>query len=66
VREATDPDDGRIRIMRLTDRGREDLLKAIPLWRRAQALIDAELGATAKDKLNDLLDLAVARLARSA
>jgi hypothetical protein len=52
--------------MRLTDRGREDLLKAIPLWRRAQALIDAELGATAKDKLNDLLDLAVARLARSA
>jgi DNA-binding MarR family transcriptional regulator len=66
VRETTDPDDGRIRVMRLTERGRQDLLKAIPLWRRAQALVDGELGSTAKDKLNELLDLAVARLAPSA
>jgi DNA-binding MarR family transcriptional regulator len=62
VRNAIDPADGRIRIVRITDKGRRALLKAVPLWRGAQALVDTALGAAATTSLNDLLDLSAARL----
>jgi DNA-binding MarR family transcriptional regulator len=62
VRNAIDPADGRIRIVQITDKGRRALLKAVPLWRGAQALVDTALGAAATTSLNDLLDLSAARL----
>ena len=62
VGNAIDPADGRVRIVRITDKGRRALLKAVPLWRGAQALVDTALGVAATASLNDLLDLSAARL----
>jgi hypothetical protein len=38
------------------------LLKAVPLWRGAQAQVDTALGAEATASLNELLDVSAARL----
>ena len=62
VRNAVDPADGRVRIVRITDKGRRALLKAVPLWRGAQAQVDTALGAEATASLNELLDVSAARL----
>ncbi len=56
VRDAVDPADGRVRIVEITARGRRDFLKAMPLWREAQARVETALGAKAMDALNELLD----------
>lgn len=63
VADAVDPADGRVRIIGITDQGRRALLKAMPLWRKAQAQIERALGGTAMRALNELLDLSTARLA---
>ena len=60
VRTTPDPDDGRVRIVRTTDKGRRALLKAVPLWREAQAEVETALGSDATTALNDLLDLSSA------
>jgi DNA-binding MarR family transcriptional regulator len=62
VRNAIDPADGRVRIVRITDKGRRALLKAVPFWRGAQAQVDTALGAEATASLNELLDVSAARL----
>ena len=46
VKNLTDPVDGRMRIVRIAEKGKREFLKAMPLWRRAQARVE---GALAKD-----------------
>src|SRR5262245_47123862 len=60
VRTTPDPADGRVRIVRTTDKGPRALLKAVPLWREAQAEVETALGSKATTALNDLLDLSSA------
>ena len=62
VTNAIDPADGRVRFVQITDKGRRVLLKAVPLWRDAQAQVDSALGPEATASLNNLLDLSAARL----
>lgn len=40
---AADPDDGRVRLLRLTRAGRAVLAKAVPIWRRVHAGIEGAL-----------------------
>jgi DNA-binding MarR family transcriptional regulator len=51
VKDLTNPADGRVRIVRITEKGKREFLKAIPLWRQAT--------------LSDLLGLCGNALARS-
>ena len=43
VRVLRDPDDGRSRLLQLTPDGRAVLKKAVPIWRRVQADVQAQL-----------------------
>lgn len=43
VKMATDPTDGRVRLLRLTPAGRTVLTKALPIWRHLHAEIEAAL-----------------------
>jgi DNA-binding MarR family transcriptional regulator len=56
VKDAIDAADGRIRI---TDKGRRTLEKAVPFWRQAQAQVKRALGDEA---LNGLLDRSTSKL----
>lgn len=56
VKDSSNPADGRVRIVRITEKGKRELLKAMPLWRQAQARLDGVLGTKTKSALNDLLD----------
>src|SRR5271170_7724380 len=56
VKNSSDPSDGRVRIVRITPRGKREFLKAVLFWRRAQARVERELGAKPTAALNDLLD----------
>jgi DNA-binding MarR family transcriptional regulator len=56
VKDSIDPADARVRIVRITEKGKREFLKAIPLWRQAQAKVDGVLGAKTTAALNDLLD----------
>jgi DNA-binding MarR family transcriptional regulator len=62
VRNAPDSADGRVRIVRITDKGKRVLLKAVQLWRGAQAQVDKTLGSPATVALHELLDISAARL----
>jgi DNA-binding MarR family transcriptional regulator len=62
VRSAPDPADGRVRIVRTTDKGVRALTKAVPLWQDAQAQVEKALGQEATTALNGLLDLSSGRL----
>jgi DNA-binding MarR family transcriptional regulator len=64
VQDAVNASDGRVRLVRLTDKGQRAIVKAIPLWREAQAKVEQALGAKAMRALNELLDISVARLAK--
>lgn len=64
IAAATDPDDRRVRGVRITAKGRARLRKALPLWRRAQTEIQAAIGHDAMRDLNELLDLTSLRLKR--
>ena len=57
-----DPDDGRRRLIRLTNTGRAIVPKAYPLWRKAQAQVTALLGETETALLNKALDQSLERL----
>ena len=62
VRSTPDPSDGRVRVVRATDKGQRTLLDAVPLWQEAQAQVEEALGREATTALNDLLDLSAARV----
>jgi len=46
VEVAADPDDRRARLLRLTAAGRAILVKAVPIWQRTHADIEARLGGS--------------------
>ena len=62
VRIASDSADGRVRVVRITEKGRRGLLKAVPLWRSAQARVAKMLGPEATAELNELLDTSASSL----
>jgi DNA-binding MarR family transcriptional regulator len=64
VADGSDPDDRRVREVRITKKGQSKLRQAIPTWRRAQAQVQDVLGHEVMLSLNALLDLASAKLAR--
>src|SRR5271170_1410320 len=65
VRDCLDPSDGRVRLVQLTEKGRRELVKIMPLWRKAQAQVERQLGPRSMTALNELLDLSAARLKAS-
>ena len=56
VKDVSNPADARVRLVRITEKGRREFLRAMPLWRQAQARLDGALGTKPKSALNDLLD----------
>ena len=62
VRNAPDSADGRVRVVRITEKGRRALLKAVPCWQDAQARVDKALGPQATAELNELLDTSASKL----
>jgi DNA-binding MarR family transcriptional regulator len=61
VRDVSDPGDGRVRLVRLTDKGRRELAKITPLWRDAQARVEKALGPESMQALAYLLDHCAAK-----
>lgn len=66
VKDLTDPVDGRVRLVRIAAKGKREFLKAMPLWREAQARVERALGQKTTSALNDLLDLSSHALASAA
>jgi len=66
VKNAIDPADGRIRIVRVTEKGLGTLREALPRWRDAQADVEKAIGSKSTFELNRLLDLSSAKLRSSA
>jgi DNA-binding MarR family transcriptional regulator len=66
VKNATDPADARVRIVRITEKGLRTLREALPRWRNAQADVEKAIGAKSIAELNGLLELSSARLRASA
>lgn len=56
VTDLTDPADARVRIVRITEKGKQEFLKAIPHWRRAQRRVEGVLGQKTMSALNEFLD----------
>jgi DNA-binding MarR family transcriptional regulator len=65
VKNAIDPADGRVRIVRITEKGLRRLRGALPRWRSAQADVEKMIGATSIAELNTLLDLSASKLRAS-
>jgi DNA-binding MarR family transcriptional regulator len=55
VRVTADPDDRRGRLMELTGKGRKALARAVPVWRKAHAAVEALLRAGDNDRLRNNL-----------
>jgi DNA-binding MarR family transcriptional regulator len=66
IANAPDKTDGRVRKVAITRKGRSRLAKALPLWRRARGQVEAAIGSQELDRLNELLDLAGAKVLRAA
>ena len=64
IADAVEGSDRRVRAVIITAKGLAKLRKAIPLWRRAQKRLEAALGAEPTRALNELLDLASAKLGK--
>jgi DNA-binding MarR family transcriptional regulator len=64
VTSANDPTDRRVRAVQLTSKGRNQLRKAVPYWRRAETQIREKLGVESMHALNRLLDHASAKLGK--
>jgi len=62
VRSTPDPEDGRVRVVRTTDRGQRVFLNAVPFWQEAQAQLENALGTEATTALDGLLELASRQL----
>ena len=65
IADTSDPADKRVRAVLITDTGVEKLRRAVPLWREAQARIDAALGIDTSVALNGLLELSYAKMSTS-
>src|ERR1700747_2587815 len=52
VKNVTDPDDGRVRIVRITEKGLRTLREALPRWRNAQADVEKAIGSKSIAELN--------------
>lgn len=55
VRITTDPEDGRGRLMALTARGRRALARAVPIWKKTHAAVEALLREGDADRLRNNL-----------
>lgn len=64
VADAANREDRRIRAVLITDKGRIELRKAVPFWRRAQTGMQKALGTEAALALNSLLDFVSAKFER--
>jgi DNA-binding MarR family transcriptional regulator len=62
VKDAIDAADRRVHIIRITEKGRRSLERAMPFWRQAQAQVSRALGEEAIGALNGLLDQSTAKL----
>jgi DNA-binding MarR family transcriptional regulator len=62
VRDLSDPSDGRVRIVQITEKGQRELSKAFSLWRQAHAKLEEALGRKTRVALNEIVDLSMARL----
>lgn len=65
VRRERSEADGRVRVVRLTERGRRTLEDALPVWREAHARVLSVLGPELAAELKLGLDAAVAAAERS-
>jgi DNA-binding MarR family transcriptional regulator len=65
VKNATDPADRRIRVVRITEKGLRTLREALPRWRSAQADVEKMIGATSIAELNTLLDQSASKVRTS-
>lgn len=63
VAAAPDPDDRRIRLVRLAPAGKAALLTALPLWRGTRDEVRTQVGLETLVALNGLLDIATLKLA---
>jgi DNA-binding MarR family transcriptional regulator len=62
VKDAIDAADRRVRIIRITEKGRRTLERAVPFWRQAQAQVEGTIGNEAIGALNGLLDQSTIKL----
>jgi DNA-binding MarR family transcriptional regulator len=62
VKNVPDPDDGRVRIVAITEKGLRMLREAVPRWRNAQAAVEKAIGSKSIADLNTLLDLSSSKL----
>jgi DNA-binding MarR family transcriptional regulator len=60
--DARDTRDRRVRTVEITAKGREKFRAALPLWERADAQLESELGATTVAALNALLEVSIERV----
>jgi DNA-binding MarR family transcriptional regulator len=56
--------DGRVRVVRITQKGKRTLQRALPLWRKARTQVEIALGSDALIELNALLDRAGMQISR--
>ena len=59
VEIATNPEDGRVRLVQITAKGLEMLVSALPLWQEAQTSMESELGEAGWGQLRSSLQRAV-------
>src|SRR5260370_15704312 len=64
VKDVSDPSDGRVRTIRITEKGQRELSRAIPLWRQAHKSTEEVLGQKSRLALNELLDRLVTKTAK--
>jgi len=65
IANSSDPNDRRVRVVRLTKAGMTKLRQAVPLWRKAQRQIDIAFGIDASVALNGLLELSYEKLSKA-
>jgi DNA-binding MarR family transcriptional regulator len=65
IANSIDPNDQRIRIVRITAAGITKLSQAVPLWRKAQRQVDVALGVDVSVALNGLLELSYEKLSKA-
>jgi DNA-binding MarR family transcriptional regulator len=63
VKDQSDPSDGRLRLVRITEKGRHQLHNAMALWRQAHTKVEQTLGRKQRLALNESLDRSMAQLA---
>jgi DNA-binding MarR family transcriptional regulator len=62
VKDQSDPSDGRLRIVQITEKGRRELQDALALWHQAHNRVEQTLGRKQRLALNDMLDHSMAKL----